>query len=77
MAMQAQGKNAGSAAALIGFFSMISGAVMAPVVGIAGSYTAIPMGIVMVIGEAGALVSFYIFIYPDHKNRRDTEDVIQ
>ena len=77
MAMQAQGKNAGSAAALIGFFSMISGAVMAPVVGIAGSYTAIPMGIVMVIGEAGALVSFYLFIYPSHKNRRDTKDVIQ
>ena len=77
MAMQAQGKNAGSAAALIGFFSMISGAVMAPVVGIAGSYTAIPMGIVMAIGEIGALVSFYLFIYPSHKNRRDTKDVIQ
>lgn len=77
MAMQAQGRNAGSAAALIGFFSMISGAAMAPVVGIAGSYTAIPMGIVMVIGEIGALVSFYLFIYPAHRNRRDTEDVVQ
>ena len=77
MAMQAQGRNAGSAAALIGFFSMISGAAMAPVVGIAGSYTAIPMGIVMVIGEVGALVSFYLFIYPAHRNRRDMEDVVQ
>ena len=57
MAMQDQGRNAGSASALIGFFSMISGAVMAPVVGIAGDHTAIPMGIVMVIGEIGALLT--------------------
>lgn len=67
LAMQSQGRNAGSASALIGFFSMISGAVMAPVVGIAGSYTAIPMGIVMVVGEVGALLTFYGMIYPAHK----------
>ena len=67
LAMQAQGRNAGSASALIGFFSMISGAVMAPVVGIAGSYTAIPMGIIIVIGEIGALLTFYGMIYPFHK----------
>ena len=70
MAMQDQGRSAGSASALIGFFSMISGAVMAPVVGIAGDHTAIPMGIVMVIGEIGALVTFYLLIYPRHRNDR-------
>lgn len=47
---------------------MISGAVMAPVVGIAGDHTAIPMGIVMVIGEIGALLTFYALIYPRHKD---------
>ena len=67
LAMQAQGRSAGSASALIGFFSMISGAVMAPVVGIAGSYTALPMGIVMVAGELGALLTFYKFILPVHR----------
>lgn len=67
LAMQTQGKSAGSASALIGFFSMISGAVMAPIVGIAGSYTAIPMGIVMVVGELGALIAFYLRIYPHHR----------
>lgn len=41
---------------------------MAPVVGIAGSHTAIPMGIVMVVGEIGALATFYIMIYPSHKS---------
>ena len=69
MAMQAQGKNAGSASARIGFFSMISGAVMAPVVGIAGSYTAIPMGLVMVFGEVGAFLSYIRFIAPHHRNK--------
>ena len=68
MAMQDQGRSAGSASALIGFFSMISGAVMAPVVGIAGDHTAIPMGIVMVIGEIGALLTFSAWIYPRHKD---------
>lgn len=46
---------------------MISGAVMAPVVGIAGSYTAIPMGLAMVAGEAGAMAVFYAAIAPKHK----------
>lgn len=67
LAMQSQGRSAGSASALIGFFSMISGAAMAPVVGIAGSYTAIPMGVVMVVGEVGALLTFYGMIYPFHR----------
>jgi DHA1 family bicyclomycin/chloramphenicol resistance-like MFS transporter len=67
MAMQAQGRNAGGASALIGFFSMISGAVMAPLVGIAGSYTAIPMSVIMFIGETGAIIVFYGMIYPYHR----------
>ena len=66
MAMQEQGKNAGSASALIGFFSMISGAIMAPVVGIAGSDTAIPMGLVMVFGEVGAFMTYTCMIRRHH-----------
>lgn len=66
MAMQAQGKVAGGASALIGFFSMISGAVMAPIVGIAGDQTAIPMAIIMVLGEAGAFLFYYFMIRPYH-----------
>lgn len=66
MAMQAQGKVAGGASALIGFFSMISGAVMAPIVGIAGDQTAIPMAIIMVLGELGAFLCYYFYIRPYH-----------
>lgn len=69
LAMQRQAQNAGSASALIGFSSMISGAVMAPVVGIGGSATALPMAIVMVLGEVGALLIFYACIYRAESGR--------
>lgn len=68
LAMRANGKNAGSASALIGFFSMISGGVMAPLVGIAGSSNALPMAIIMLLGEAGALLFFNWMIAPAHQN---------
>ena len=66
LALSRQGKNAGSASALIGCFSMLLGACMMPVVGIAGDHTAILMGIVMLCGYGlGALV-FYGMIASDH-----------
>lgn len=68
LAMAAHGKAAGGAAALIGFFSLVSGGLMAPLVGIAGSYTAMPMAIILVLGEGGALVAFYKTIYPRHRS---------
>ena len=68
LAMQSQGKVAGGASALIGFFSMISGAIMAPLVGIAGDQTAMPMAIIMVAGEVLALLCFYWHILPHHNH---------
>ncbi|SEI97452.1 MFS transporter, DHA1 family, bicyclomycin/chloramphenicol resistance protein [Propionispira arboris] len=73
LAMRAHGKNAGSASALIGFFSMISGSIMAPLVGIAGSANPMPMAVIMLIGEAGALLFFYVMIMPSHKKVPVTE----
>ena len=67
LAMQAQGRMAGSAAALIGFFSTVSGGIMAPLVGLAGSHNALPMGIIMVLGEVGAAIFFYWLIQPAHR----------
>ena len=66
LAMQAQGKTDGGASALIGFFSMISGAIMAPLVGIAGDQTAMQMACIMVVGEILALLCFYRRILPYH-----------
>lgn len=69
LALSRQGKNAGSASALIGCFSMLLGACMMPLVGIAGDHTAIPMGIVMLTGYGlGALV-FYRMIAVEHVER--------
>ena len=59
LALSRQGRNAGTASALIGFFSMALGGVMMPLVGIAGDATAIPMAGLMLAGYTlGALV-FY------------------
>lgn len=67
LALSKQGKVSGSASALLGFFSMILGGVAMPLAGIAGDHTAVPMGILMVIGYAMAAVTFYTMIAPFHK----------
>ncbi|MCF0156462.1 MAG: multidrug effflux MFS transporter [Veillonella sp.] len=59
LALKDHGHMAGSASAILGFFSMIFGGIMAPIVGIQGEYTAIPMGITMVVCALIALLSFY------------------
>ena len=69
LALSRQGGNAGSASALIGCFSMLLGACMMPLVGLAGDHTAIPMGIVMLTGYGlGALV-FYRMIAVEQVER--------
>ena len=67
LAMQEQGKMAGSAAALIGFFSNITGGIMAPLVGIAGSHNAVPMGVVIMVSEICAGLCFWFMIKPANK----------
>jgi DHA1 family bicyclomycin/chloramphenicol resistance-like MFS transporter len=48
---------AGTASALLGVIQFIVGAIAAPFVGAAGPDTAVPMGVVMVVLAAGALVA--------------------
>ena len=67
LALSRQGKNAGSASALIGFAQMILGGLMMPLVGIAGSDTAVPMGIIMLAGYTLGLLTFLVLVYPDHR----------
>jgi DHA1 family bicyclomycin/chloramphenicol resistance-like MFS transporter len=66
LAMRANGRMAGSASALIGFFSMVSGGIMAPLVGINGPEDALPMGIIVLLGTLGALSVFVVMIWPRH-----------
>lgn len=63
LAMQKQGKNAGSASALLGVLSLALGAIAAPFVGIGGEHSAIPMGIVIVCAGGGAVFSYIFLIF--------------
>jgi DHA1 family bicyclomycin/chloramphenicol resistance-like MFS transporter len=59
LAMETQGHIAGSASALLGVLPFILGSLTAPLVGIAGEYSAIPMGTIIFIASFMALLSYY------------------
>jgi MFS transporter, DHA1 family, multidrug resistance protein len=61
LAMQKYGHAAGSASALLGLMSFVFGAVVAPLVGLGGSHTAIPMGFVIAAAETCAVLC-YLFL---------------
>ncbi|MCY9590102.1 Bcr/CflA family drug resistance efflux transporter [Paenibacillus chitinolyticus] len=62
LAMQNYGHSAGSASALLGLLSFIFGGLVAPLVGIAGSGTAVPMGIVIAATDVGAILCYYFMV---------------
>ena len=62
LALSRQGKNAGSASALIGFFSMILGGCMMPLVGIAGENTALPMCVIMIAGYSLGYAAYRLLV---------------
>lgn len=62
MGMQNQGKSAGSASGLLGLLPFIGGALVSPLVGLAGEQVAWPMGLVIIICSTGALLIFNLGI---------------
>ncbi|OXS60441.1 MFS transporter [Cohnella sp. CIP 111063] len=61
LALSKHGHAAGSASALLGLLAFLFGAALAPLVGIAGSANALPMGILIAAANIGA-VACYIFM---------------
>ena len=59
LAMEKQGHIAGSASALLGLLPFVLGSLTAPLVGIAGEYTAIPMGVIMFSTSFIALLIYF------------------
>ncbi len=59
LAMQERASAAGSAAALLGLLSFVLGGFMAPLVGIAGSHTALPMGLTIALAEIAAVLCYF------------------
>lgn len=60
LAMENYGHSAGSASAFLGSFSYFIGAIVAPLVGLGGGNSAVPMGIVIAVTEVGAIVCYAI-----------------
>ncbi|GEK35266.1 multidrug effflux MFS transporter [Kurthia sibirica] len=60
LAMQNQGKQAGSASALLGLLAFVGGSIVSPLVGIAGEDTAIPMALVIFVC---ALVAYILNLF--------------
>lgn len=62
LAMKEQGDSAGSASALLGLLPFVLGAACAPLVGIGGSHTAVPMGVVIAIADVCAIGCYYLLV---------------
>ncbi|WP_369688937.1 multidrug effflux MFS transporter [Bacillus sp. FJAT-26390] len=59
LAMGSQSQRAGSASALLGLLPFVIGACTSPLVGIAGEYSAVPMGIIILTTSLLALIAFF------------------
>lgn len=62
LAMETQGHIAGSASALLGLLPFLLGAISAPLVGIAGEETAVPMGAIIFAASLLAFLSYYVLV---------------
>ena len=67
LSMRNHGKEAGAASAFLGSLPMLAGGLMTPLVGIAGNQNAMPMAIIILVGEILALVIFWKLIYSIHQ----------
>ncbi|MEK4073385.1 multidrug effflux MFS transporter [Paenibacillus sp. FSL M7-0656] len=71
LAMANQEKSAGSASALIGVMTFLFGGIVAPLVGLGGEGTAVPMGIVIACADLGALVIYFLMVSRGGKRQND------
>jgi DHA1 family bicyclomycin/chloramphenicol resistance-like MFS transporter len=60
LALQSHGQWAGSASAMIGTCQMLLGGLAAPLSGLGGTLTAVPLGLVITVCDVGALAAFLI-----------------
>lgn len=62
LAMETKGHMAGSASALLGLLPFLLGSLTAPLVGIGGEHTAVPMGVIIFASSLLAFLSYYILV---------------
>ncbi|WP_308634076.1 multidrug effflux MFS transporter [Paenibacillus silvisoli] len=68
LAMEGQAHMAGSAAALLGVVPFLLGAVVAPLVGIAGEDTAVPLGIIILLSSTTAILAYFLLGRSGHSS---------
>lgn len=62
LAMETKGHVAGSASALLGVLPFLLGSLTAPLVGVAGEYSALPMGIIILSASFLAFLSYFLLV---------------
>jgi DHA1 family bicyclomycin/chloramphenicol resistance-like MFS transporter len=65
-------ERAGTASALLGLLQYLVGGLAAPLVGLAGEDTAVPLGLVTVSASAGGCLVFAVLVVPPILERRRT-----
>jgi len=67
IALEGHPSTAGSASALLGLAQYAIGAISAPLVGVAGTATALPMAVVIVTCNLGAVAAFRFLLPPPQR----------
>lgn len=73
LAMQSQGKSAGSASAFIGLVPFIGGAIVSPLVGLAGDSSAWPLSIIVLTCSTAALVIYFTVVQKAFRMKEFTQ----
>ncbi len=76
LAIETKGHIAGSASALLGVLPFLLGSLAAPLAGIGGEHTAIPMGIVIFFGSFLAFLSYFVLARKTSIKVEDAKQVI-
>jgi len=76
LAMETKGHVAGSASALLGVLPFLIGSLAAPLVGVAGEYTAVPMGILIFAASVLAFLSYYVLVRKGSVKVSDAKPVV-
>ncbi|MCM3006943.1 Bcr/CflA family multidrug efflux MFS transporter [Priestia koreensis] len=77
LAIESQGHIAGSASALLGLLPFLLGSLSAPLVGIAGSYTGVPMGLTIFGASLLAFLSYFVLVRKRSVNMQRPNDAEQ
>ncbi|WP_337031271.1 multidrug effflux MFS transporter [Paenibacillus illinoisensis] len=77
LAMESQAKSAGSAAALLGVVPFLLGALVAPLVGVAGEDTAVPLGLTLLGTSIVAIITYFVLVrkVPDQPSQQVQSDL--